>query len=209
MDVAGFAAALRAEERDARQALERGCEEDLAAIGRLLAGPLHIAREELTEHILSLGPLDAILRRNLLAEAAEEVALRCGRRSFANADVRFRARFGMYATALQEVERRLLETHGAGRALIETRAQRRIPLPHLALDDEGAILPHCELTSESTARWTSELENGMRRAVERAVERACTSVTARGWGSLARARLAVRRASYFPSSVRESRVRNR
>jgi len=198
MHVAEFAAALRAEERAARRTLERGCSEDVAAIDDFIAGPLRKARVELEEYILSLGTLEPTFRRNLVAEAAEEIALLCRRRAFANADVRFRARFGIYASALKEAEQQLLAR--VGDASVGTRmlrAQRRISLPHLVVDDEASVRPQCEASSETIAQWAHELGVELRSTLANAIECTCRRVTRRGSASLARA------------SVRESRARGR
>jgi hypothetical protein len=197
MDVAEFAAALRTQERAARRALERGCSEDMAAIDGLIAGPLRKARVELEEYTLSLGALEPTFRRNLMREAAEEIALRCRRRAFANADVRFRARFAIYAIALQEAEQRLLARVGDARAGTRMlRAQRRMPLPHL-VDDDDSVLPRCEASSATIEQWASELESALREAIAEATERARRRIIRRGSANLARA------------SVRESRARGR
>lgn len=181
MNVADVAAQLREDERAARDVLERGCREDMLSLQRLLAGPLSKARRELPECILSTGSLDPTLRRSVLAQEAERIALRCAQRAFANADVRFRARFGMYAAALSDAHERFLK-----------HPPRRISLPHLVLENESSIVPRCEVSLAAVDEWVKELAGTLRATLEAEVGRACRVTAERGLRSLARARIALR-----------------
>ncbi len=185
MNVAEIAAQLREDERVARKALERGCREDMLSLQRLTARPLRKARHELLECTLSIGALDPILRRNVLTQEAEAVALRCAQNAFANADVRFRARFGIYANALADAQERHLE-----------RRLRRIALPHLMLEDERSVVPHCEISPSTVDEWIEELGRKLRAALEDEARRACRAAAERGSRSLARARVALRLEAY-------------
>jgi len=192
MSVAESAVQLREDERAARDVLEQGCRKDMLSLQRFIAGPLHKARRELAECMLSIGTLDPFLRRTLLADEAQVAAMRCAQRAFANADVRFRARFGLYASALSEAQERQLE-----------RRPRRITLPHLMLDDERSIVPRCEVSLATIDEWTEELANNLRVALENEALRACREAAERGMRSLARARIALRlRAHERPARVR-------
>jgi hypothetical protein len=166
------AESLREAELRAKRALERACAEDVAALGNLLRRPLQRAKSELEEYALSLGSMETTLRRNLVREQAADIALRCVRAAFANADVRFRARFAMYADALLEAEARCLAPLGE--------RARRIAIPHLEFDDDSRI-------------DADDLERSVREALARAIERARSRVLKRGFASLARARVALRK----------------
>jgi hypothetical protein len=188
---------VREEERAARRALEQGCRDDLASIGRLIAGPLRKARSELEGHLLSLGTLDPILSANLTKQQAELVALNGGRAAFANAGIRFRARFGIYAEELAAAEKRLLETvkPGVDKPGIPQRGPRKITLPRIELDDERSIVPQSHASLSTIDRWIDELEILLRAALEYTLNRACRTVLNRGFVSLARTRIAAHRAS--------------
>lgn len=181
MNVTEAAAQLREAEQRARERLERGCRDDATSLRRLIAGPLRKARLELRERILSIGSLDPVSRRNLLAQEAEEVAMRCAHNALANTDVRFRARFGMYATAIADEQEALLG-----------RPPRRITLPHLTLDDEPSVVPRSEVSLASVDAWIEELGNTLCLALEHEAWRAYGVTAERGSRSLARARIALR-----------------
>lgn len=191
---------VREEERAARRALEQGFRDDLAAIGRLIAGPLRKARGELEGHLLSLGALDPILSANLTKQQAELVALDGGRAAFANAGIRFRARFGIYAEELAAAEKRLLESvkSGVDKLGVPRLQPRRIALPRIELDDERSIVPQGHASLSTIDRWADELEILLRAALEQTLNRACRIVLNRGFVSLARTRIAAHRASPKP-----------
>lgn len=187
---------VREEERAARRVLEQGYREDLAAIGRLIAGPLRKARSELEEHFLSLGTLDPILSANLTKQQAELVALNCGRDAFANASVRFRARFGIYAEEVAEAEKRFLATvkTGIDKPGVPQRQPRKIALPRIDLDDERSIVPQSHASLSTIDRWIDELDVLLRAALEYTLNKAYRMVVNRGFVRLARTRIAAHQA---------------
>lgn len=198
MNLTAAAARLREDERLARESLDRGCSADVASLDRLLDGPLRQARAELEAEIASLGTPDATLRRNLLVQLAEDVAMRCAGNAFANASVRFRARFGIYAGALSNAEQRFVAAarKAAAANTLQLQAERRIMVPHIELNDELAVIPRCEVSFDTVEQWLIELEARLRRALEEAVERARLRVVRRGTMSLSRTRVALRLAAH-------------
>jgi hypothetical protein len=197
MNLIGLATQLDEHERVEREALEDGCARDLGSIDRFLAGPLRNAQIDLEAELLSVGALDPALRRNLLTQAAEEITVRRARDAFVNADVRFRARFSINASALAEAKQRFLE---AAKAAIDAdmrlRPQRRIIIPHLELEDDLSIVPRCEVSSSTIDDWIDELRSNLRQAIANAVDNACRSLVKRGSASIARARVGLRLATH-------------
>lgn len=173
---------LRERERAALERLRQGCWEDIASSAWLLARPLRAACEELRDEIAGTGRLDADVSRSLRAQRAEEIAVACVRKVFANADVRFRARFAIYAHSLQDAQS---ETLPAGRRLIT--------IPHLALEDADAVVPHFAPTLDDIAEWRNELERSIAAALGAALEAALHTIAERGLASLSRSRIAIYR----------------
>jgi hypothetical protein len=196
VNLVALSAELREAERDARQKLDQGCAEDLASIERLLDRPLREARTELEAAINGLGPLEPVLKCNIIDQFADDAALRCTRKAFANASVRFRARFALYAEALAEAERGFLDkARAAIGGTMLPRAQRRITLPHIELDDDLAIALKYNVSLENIDRWVDDLERHLRALLEREVNRARWSLISRAHASLARTRVALRLAA--------------
>ncbi len=183
MDVTAATTALRENERAALALLREGCSADLASVRRLVAGPLRDARERLTAEITSMGRLEPYARQALLRAYAEGIAMECAREVFANADVRFRARFGIYASALAAASERARSPY-----------RRRITLPHLRIENERDVLPQREIMLDEVDAWVDDLGTRVRAALQNAVNAACRDVARRGLASLARARIALRRA---------------
>jgi hypothetical protein len=167
----------RAEERRARRVLEEGCAADLASIDRLIARPLAIARHELLECLTGTGTVgDLSVRQALVYRSAEEIVARCVESVCDNANVRFRARFRMYAEAVCESESRLIAT------------PRRIALPWLDLGDIPTPTPPVGCSAEPIDEWISELVVHLRGALQREVEAALRKVVRRIVASVARSR---------------------
>jgi hypothetical protein len=144
--------AFRAREAAARSELEAGCRSDLAHSSSFLALPLRKAR----------------LAASLGTQHADVIARDCASSVFANASVRFRARFRTYAETLVEAERRFVETAipDAGERGRPTKAARQIPVPRIDVYDERAILPQSRLWLPETGPWMRELENCLQRTLE-------------------------------------------
>jgi hypothetical protein len=169
MNAASFGARFRERERVARAALERGCYADLVWADRFVKRRVRETRGELAERILSLGAVDPELHETLASLEAEAVARHCARDVLANADVRFRARFRLYASALPG---------------------RQIRLPHLELDNERPIVPRCSVFPSTFDEWLDELEETLLGALREAIETACNIAVTRGIASLARSGVA-------------------
>lgn len=186
--------ALNADERAARSALDRGVEKGLAALDQIICRPLNLARRELELELLSLGPRDASLYKNLAALEVDRVAVRCARRVLSNASVHFRARFSFYSAALVAAEERF-----ALAACVKWRP-RRISVPTIEIENELTLTPAVALCSWNLDEWTAELGVRVGWAVRGSVERACDRLKKRGRMSLIRSRIAVRMASLAVSS---------
>lgn len=197
MDLIALSAELRDAERDARNALDRGCEEDLTSIARFLDRPLREAKEALEAKLNALGSLDPVLHRNIVADLVDETALHCARNVFDNANIRFRARFGMYASALAGAEQHFFDTtkEVLGECSIRPRVQRRITLPHIEFDDSAAIAVEHDVSTATIDRWIDGLDRYLRSALKREVNRARWMLLNRGASSLARTRVALRLAA--------------
>jgi hypothetical protein len=183
-------------EKASRQALVDGCRSDLAAIERFLARPLREAKLSLEEELASGGELEPLLRHNLLRENAASIAMRCTWHVFANANIRFRARFGLYVLAVAEAEREFIAAASAalGDPGLSVHAQRQIVIPHLDLGDETRVAPDHNPSVEGAEAWVAELQTHLRDALEQEVWLAVKAVAARGYASIARTRVALRRA---------------
>jgi hypothetical protein len=188
---------LRSDERAAREALDRGCAADLAAFAQFARASLRTARAAVQTCVLSTGPVDLQLRRHVLATGAADAAVTCARAVFANAGLRVRARFAMYADALAAAERRFIDdARGAlGDDGARLRAQRRIAIASVECEDERSVVPSCELTASSLDAWSHELESRIRVALASEVERGRRALLKRGSASLARTRVALRLAA--------------
>lgn len=165
MSFTRFATRLGNRERTAREALDRGCTADLEWTDCLITRHVRKARVELADRVLSLG-VDPVLRRAAIAIEAEDVAAHCVRDVFANADIRFRARFRTYAESLPG---------------------RKIRIPHLDLAAQGSIVPRAAAVAPFE-EWLGELETAVRAALREAIESARHVLVRRAVASLARAR---------------------
>ncbi|MGH7738327.1 MAG: hypothetical protein ACREMP_10755 [Candidatus Tyrphobacter sp.] len=173
---------VREEERRAREELARGCERDLLTIERFVRRPGSMACAELRDAMLSLGAeMDADLRKQLIAQAVDEIASRCARRAFSSADVRLRARFRNYADALVEAEKRA----SPGR-------HRRIVVPHLDAHCDRSVLPRTEPSTTTLDEWTADLRQLVVDALRDSIEAARRLVERRGREGVARDAIAVR-----------------
>lgn len=181
-------------EKAARQELIRGCTSDLARLERLMAGPLERAKAALHEELLSIGDLEPTLRANLQRENAEKIALECAWDVFANANVRFRARFGLYASAVAEAEQEFINAARAaiGDFEMHVHGQRRISVPHLRGEDERYVVPDCEISWNALGEWIGELSGRLRDSLVQEVERTLDVVTERGSTSVIRTRITLR-----------------
>jgi hypothetical protein len=189
--------AFRAEEAAARSQLEAGCRSDLAHSSSLIALPLRKARLELDSYLESLGTIQPRLAVSLGAQHADVIARDCAGSVFANASVRFRARFRTYAEILVDAERRFLETAmpGNDERGRPARAARRIPVPRIDLYDEHSILPQSRLSLPETGPWMLELEDRLQRTLESNVNAARRKLVDRGERQMLRALAVVRLAS--------------
>lgn len=201
MELGVAAARLREAEKTAREVLNNGCSADLESIECFLDRPLSQAKAEFEAHIFGLGPVDVTLHRNILIQEVQEVAWRCARNVFANADVRFRARFRIYADVLAEAEQRFLDAARAAEKSLRIRDRRRITVPHLEPDDESFIILQRDVFQSTLDSWIAELEKSLRIALVREVTCARHVVLKRGSASLARTRVALRLASRGPLSL--------
>jgi hypothetical protein len=196
IDLTGAGSRLVSTEKASRQALIEGCRSDFADIGRLLARPLREAKRMLIEELASCGDLDLALRRNLVREEAANIATRCAWAVFANASVRFRARCRFYACAVAEAEREFLGAACAalGDPVESVHTQRQIVIPHLNLADEARVAPDCDPSADGVDAWIAELQRKLGEALEQQLELAVKAATDRGYASIARCRVALRRA---------------
>ncbi len=170
--------AFRAQEAVARSELDAGCRSDLAHSLTFTALPLRKAR----------------LAAGLGAEHADVIARECASSVFANASVRFRARFRTYAETLVDAERRFVETalSGTGERGRPARAARQIPVPRIDLYDERSILPQSRLWLSETGPWMLELENRLQRVLESNVNSARRKLLERGERQMLRTLAVVR-----------------
>lgn len=177
-----------------RTELVVGCRADMLGIDRLIARRLRKARNELEAYFSSLGTLDPTLSANLTRQHAELVAVRCASDSFANARVRFRARFGIYAEALNASEKRFVETavSNARGLRVYPRIPRKLALPRFELGDERSIIPRREVSLSEMDDWIGDLGTLLQQALESTVRTACRSIVNRGAISLVRTSMAVR-----------------
>jgi hypothetical protein len=190
---------LREAERRARGALNQGCADDLTRVALLFGAPLRQAGAELETRLLRVGSGDS-LRRTLLMQQVVDVQRDCANRVFANADVRFRGRFGIYASALAEAENEFLLTSGklAGAHFGEG---RRIVLPHIKHPDEWPRVPESEISSASDIdEWTERLGQAIFGTLIQEVNLACVALLRRGRASVARTQLVPRLAIRAPSA---------
>lgn len=185
MDLADRSAELRQAHRDAIEALNRGCSEDLTLLARLVHHPLREAGEELKAKLDALGSLEPFLRGNIVAELADETAVHCVRKVAAMADVRFRARFGAYASAVAHANETL--SH---------RAHASVRLPRLDFDDDIRMALTDNVSSTTIDQWVEALDRHLRSQLKRAVGRARQALINRGFASLARMRLSLRAAAH-------------
>jgi len=170
---------LREAERTAAEALDQGCSNELAAIAVLVDRPLRRARER--------------LGRSLRIEQVTEIALRCKREIFANADVRFRARYGFYTEALAEAEREFLEVARRVTGAVGLRERRKVALPHIGVVDDRSETLALELSLSSDIDASVEkLRKRICNALVCEVERSRKVVIKRGRASLARTLVALR-----------------
>lgn len=196
IDLTAAGSRLVSIEKTSRQTLIEGCRSDFAAIGRLFARPLREAKVALSEELASCGDLELALRRNLVREEAVNIATRCAWAVFANANVRFRARCRFYACAVAEAEREFLGAACAvlGDPVVNVHAQRQIVILHLNLADEARVAPDCDPSADGVDAWIAELQRNVREALEQQLWLAVKAVTDRGYASIARCRVALRRA---------------
>jgi hypothetical protein len=173
---------FRAEEAAARSALEAGCRSDLAQSGSFIALPLRKARLELEGYLESLGTIQPRLAVSLGTQRAEAVARDCANSVFANASVRFRARFRTYAEVLVDAERRFVEAAmpGGVEQGRPTRTARQIPVPRIDVYEERSILPQSRLSLPESGPWVLELENCLQRTLESNVNAARRRLLDRG-----------------------------
>ncbi|HTU63181.1 MAG TPA: hypothetical protein VMF89_32195, partial [Polyangiales bacterium] len=171
----------------------------LGLLGKLVAGSVRLAREELDAELLGMGSMeDARLRGNLLALEADLIALRCARRALANVRVRFRARFGFYVAALTAAERKFMAAAAPlGRAGYKQHP-RHIPLPAIDVDDELTVIPGVVASSTTIDNWVEELRRQLRAALRDALQRALTALKQRGRRSVAHTRIQTMLALYKP-----------
>jgi hypothetical protein len=184
--------AFRAQEAAARSELEAGCRSDLAHSGTFVALPLRKARLELDSYLESLGTIQPRLAASLGAQQADVIARDCASSVFANASVRFRARFRTYAELLVDAERRFVETAMFGERSCPPRAVRQIPVPRIDLYDERSILPQSRLWLPETGPWMLELETRLQRALESNVNSARRKLLDRGERQMLRTLAVVR-----------------
>jgi hypothetical protein len=186
--------AFRAQEAAARSELEAGCRSDLLHSGTFVALPLRKARLELDSYLESLGTIQPRLAVSLGAQHADVIARDCAISVFANASVRFRARFRTYAEILVDAERRFVETAmpGTDERGRPARAVRQIPVPRIDLYDERSILPQGRLWVPDSGPWMLELENRLQRTLESNVNSARRKLLDRGERQMLRTLAVVR-----------------
>lgn len=187
-------AKLRDIERIARDQLHQGCIQDRSVIGALVDRLLERAREDLEARLLTLGTMDPILHRSLLIQETTEVEQDCLREAFANADVRFRARFAFYVEAVNNAEHEFLELGQQKPNAPPMRHERRVALPHLDCVDEAA--PSCAVDLEGSpdlAEWSALFRMRLLQALLEAEDVARKSLIRRAHTSLARTQLALYR----------------
>ena len=185
---------LRGAERTARAVLEAGCRAELERLECFIEPPLRRARLEMAACLTSLGALDPILSANLKREQAENVVARCAYAVFANASVRFRARFLTYAEDLAAAQRHFAEAV-LGAQCAPPKVRRRIAPPRIELDDERSVMPEWEPSLSEIDEWTAELARRLRATLQSVVVTACAKTLALGAAALARTSVAVRLAA--------------
>jgi hypothetical protein len=188
---------LRGLEAAARAELDAGCRVDLQNLARLTEAALRKAREELEGYLSSLGPLESTLASNLKREYSELVAQRCAGAAFANAAVRFRARFRNYAEALVIAERAFVEAVTSSDPEIRRRpkAPRRVAVPRIELDNERSIVPEGVPSLSDLDVWIEELAQRLHHALESTISSASRRTLDRGRREIARTSAAVRLAA--------------
>lgn len=188
-------AKLRDIERIARDQLHQGCIQDRSVIGALVDRLLERAREDLEARLLTLGTLDPILYRSLLIQETTEVEQDCLREAFANADIRFRARFAFYVEAVNDAEHEFLELGQQTPNAPPMRHERRVALPHLDCVDEATPSYAVDLAaSPDLAEWTVLFRRRLLQALLEAEEVARKALILRAHTSIARTQLALYRA---------------
>lgn len=185
--------AFRAEEAAARSELEVGCRGDLQHVDSILAIPVRKARIELESYLESLGTIQPRLAASLGAKEAKVIAQNCANSVFANASIRFRARFRTYAELFANAERRFVETAtiASSRGRRPLRAVRQIAIPRIDLCD-SSVFPYIQLSPPDADPWTLELKKRLQSALELSVYTARQKLLARGERQLLRTLAAVR-----------------
>lgn len=136
----------------------------------------------------SIGRHRSTLRRNLLVEQAEKSALRCARDIFANADIRFRARFRIYAAELADAQRQFIDAAASASGAGRLRRQRVIAIPHIELNEDAFFMPDSDLLPSSLELWLRKLKRRLLADLVRDVERARDALLRRSGVSVARTR---------------------
>jgi hypothetical protein len=193
-------------EKAARTALEAGCCADLEQVERFIEPPLGRARLELAAYLTSLGALDPILSASLKRRHAEDVSSHCACDAFANASVRFRARFRTYAEALVAAQKNLVETAALSMECSPPRAPRRIALPRIELDNERSVTPEYQPSLSQIDEWTAELNRRLQAALQSVVLAARAKTLDRGAAAVARTSVAVRLAALAQPRSRRGAV---
>jgi hypothetical protein len=169
----------RRHERAARLSLEAGCAEDLAWAERLFASRLTVARRELQACLAGAGSFgDPSVDRVVIYRAAQEIVGACARSVADSANLRFRARFRMYADAVCESEARLIAR------------PRKVTLPRLDLGDVPTPIPPISSSPGLIDTWVRELRSHLRTALQREVETAKSKLVRRVIAGIARSRAA-------------------
>jgi hypothetical protein len=175
--------------REAQRALNRGCDSDIRSSPTLLARPLVVARTCLENELLGTSTLaDKALRSHLLFAGCQDIVACCTRSVRDNADVRFRARFRMFAEAVHELEcefaekARVVEPEGASRI----KMPRRIAVPRVCLDDLPMPRQPDDSSAASINAWASDLTMLLTDRLREAVEDARREAVRRSTRSVAR-----------------------
>ena len=185
---------LRGREALARAELDAGCRADLEKIAHVTEAPLRRARSELESYLSSLGSLESTLASSLRREHAEAVALRCASDAFANAGVRFRARFRNYAESLAVAQRSFIEviTSSDPAQRRRLKAPRQIAVPRVELDNERSIVPQSMPSLSDLDSWIDEVAQHVHCALASTVDAARQKILERGMRDMARTLTAVR-----------------
>ncbi len=189
---------LCAREAAARAELDAGCRADLQKIACLTGAPLRRARAELEGYLLSPGSLVPKLASNPEREFAELLALRCASDVFANAGLRFRARFRNYAQALLVAEQSFIEamTPIDPDRRRRTKAPRQIAVPRIEFDEDASMVPQSMPSLSDVDEWIDELAQHLHGALESTVSVALRKILDRGMRSVARTSAAIRLAGF-------------